>query len=332
MAHELHIQNGKASMMYYGDPPWHGLGTRLDKPATSAEAIKAANLDWQVTLKPLLAFDEAGTAPAKQRLAVVREDLWGQANCPVFGVVYAGYTPLQNAEAFAFFDSLVGNKTAIYHTAGALGQGERVWILAKLPDEIRVVGDDIAEKYLLLSTGHDGRTSVQLRFTPVRVVCNNTLSMALQRDAGVSVAHTPELFRGLRDAKVALGLIQRRYGEIERSFQRLAQVPMTGSRLDDYLRLVFPDPRNRDDETQLRHVLEHRQAAARHFAEGPGNDAKDVQGTLWAAYNGVTGYIDYGRPRYTGSRRLRNIWFGQGAKQKVRAHAIAQRLASTWLN
>jgi len=332
MAHELHIQDGKASMMYYGDPPWHGLGTRLDKPATSEEAIKAANLDWQVTLKPMFASDDAGMAPAKQRQAVVREDLWGKKDCPVFGVVGKGYTPLQNAEAFGFFDAVVGEKAAMYHTAGALGQGERVWILAKLPGEIQVVGEDITDKFLLLSTGHDGRTSVQLRFTPVRVVCQNTLSMALQRDACVSVAHTPDLFKDLEDAKLAMGLIQRRYEEIGRSFQRLARVPMTGSRLGQYLRLVFPDPKNRDDETQLSHVLKHRQAAAMHFAAGRGNDIVGVRGTLWAAYNGVTGYIDYGRSQYTGSRRLRNIWFGQGARDKVRAHAIAQRLAAAWLN
>jgi len=136
MAHELHILDGKVSMMYVGEEPWHGLGTKLNDPATSAEAIKAAHLDWKVIKAPLHASIEQGERllPLKGKFGIVREDLRDRAGCPVFGIVGSGYSALQSVEAFEFFDGIVGQKAAIYHTAGALGKGERVWILAKLPD------------------------------------------------------------------------------------------------------------------------------------------------------------------------------------------------------
>src|ERR1035437_7128616 len=121
MAHELLIKNGEASMFYAGQVPWHGLGTQLDGPATAREAIAAAKLDWHVVKKPLYAGDEnKRKRRVPNRFAVVPEHLWGKQDCPVFGIVGSEYTPLQNHEAFEFFDSIVGTKTAIYHTAREL--------------------------------------------------------------------------------------------------------------------------------------------------------------------------------------------------------------------
>ena len=179
MSHNLLMQNGQASMFYINEVPWHGLGTRLDKPATAHEAITAARLDWKVVKLPLFAGSKR--IPVTDRFAVVRRtgDLI-QHTDPVLGVVSHEYTPLQNQQAFQFFDPIVGQNAAIYHTAGALGKGERVWILAQLPGHIRVAGDDITEKYLLLSNSHDGKSSVTIKFTPVRVVCQNTLTLALK--------------------------------------------------------------------------------------------------------------------------------------------------------
>src|SRR5688500_811151 len=105
MPHGLQIENGQASMMYVDEPPWHGLGHRLKSPATSAEAIRAANLDWDVVKKPLIAYDGKVSHPIPDRFAVIRKDWLGQPR-PAFGIVGDGYTPLQNREAFAFFDSI----------------------------------------------------------------------------------------------------------------------------------------------------------------------------------------------------------------------------------
>ena len=131
MSHNLNIVNGQASMMYVWETPWHKLGTKLDKPATAAEAIEAAGLGYTVERLPLKTDDPE--LPVKGHFATVRTD-----TREVLGVVGSRYLPIQNKDAFATFDALVGEGEAIYHTAGALGKGERIWLLAKLPDYIRV--------------------------------------------------------------------------------------------------------------------------------------------------------------------------------------------------
>ena len=136
MAHNLSISNGEASMFYVGEPPWHGLGKRLQSPATAAEAIKAAKLNYEVMKCPLIAVHEDAALSVRGKFAIVRKDLWGQKECPVFGIVGKDYRILQNSEAFEFFDPIAGKGAAIYHTAGALGEGERVWILAKLDSKV----------------------------------------------------------------------------------------------------------------------------------------------------------------------------------------------------
>src|SRR5205807_7988364 len=126
------------------------LGTVRWRPAGAAVGIDAANLGWSVVKKPLFAgANEYRRVP--DYFSMVREDDWNSNKSTILGIVSKGYTPLQNREAFTFFDPIIGQNAAVYHTAGALGKGERVWILSKLPGEIRVIGDDITHKYLLLS-------------------------------------------------------------------------------------------------------------------------------------------------------------------------------------
>ena len=149
MAHNLLIQNGQASMFYIDEVPWHGLGVKLNGPATAQQAIQAANLDWPVIKLPLTAGSKH--IPVPDKFAVVRKTgNLVQKSDPVLGVVGKDYTPLQNREAFQFFDPIVGQNAAIYHTAGALGQGERVWILAKLPDAVENPKYQAQREWLLL--------------------------------------------------------------------------------------------------------------------------------------------------------------------------------------
>lgn len=319
-------------MFYVREVPWHGLGTKLDKPATAAEAIKAANLDWTVTKVPLYAVAGDVSRRVEGQYATVPAHKWNTTDCPIFGTVGEGYRPLQNTEAFDWFDGIVGEGAAIYHTAGALGQGERVWVLAKLPGHIQVADDDITDKYLLLSNSHDGESSVQIRFTPVRVVCANTLGQALREPGStIRVAHTRDLKDRLEQAKKNLRIIDTRYRQIEAAFRQMVAVKMDEARLTTYLTTVFSDPADADDQRAAERVFKQRGKAAWYFENGKGNTLKAVAGTLWAAYNGVAEFVDHGPTKRSASSQLEYVWFGPGAGIKVRAFEAARKqMAGDW--
>ncbi len=324
MSHELEIRNGRASMFYVKEEPWHGLGTRLDRPATAAEAIEAAKLNWTVGKVPLYAHRDGSSIPVSDTFGVVREDLWGQEDCPILGIVGKSYTPLQNCEAFAFFDPIVGRHAAVYHTAGVLRDGERIWLLAKLPDSIQVVGDDVADKYLLLSNSHDGRSAVQVKFTPIRVVCHNTLTRALSDGPTIRVAHTRNMQDRLNQAHRLLGIVEQGFHNLARVFRSMCKLSLDQAKLDEYLNQVFPQPDDPKNWKAVRKMQENRSWAQHFFEHGQGNDRPGVRGTLWAAYNGVTELIDHRRTKQSPERRLDSVWFGDGYLAKSRALKVAR--------
>ena len=328
MAHELTMENGKASMMYYGETPWHQLGTRLQKPATSEEAIVQAGLDWEVVKKPVyVKLDKR--FQVKDTFAMVRKDKWQRNECDILGVVGKNYTPVQNKDAFNFFDSIVGDKKAIYHTAGSLSGGKIIWILAKLPGYIRVVGNDISEKYLLLSNSHDGSSMVQIKFTPIRVVCQNTLTIAMNKGETLKVKHSRDVKDRLKQASELLGIVNDKYDTIERSFKNMAKVQLNEKRLNEYVKTIFPDP---VDELQYATVDNNREMVRELFEQGLGNNLPGVQGTLWAGYNAVTELIDHKITKQNKDMRTKSIWFGNGYNVKQKAFDVANDKMKIWLN
>ncbi|MFT7489811.1 MAG: phage/plasmid-like protein (TIGR03299 family) [Candidatus Promineifilaceae bacterium] len=334
MPAELLINEGEASMMYVGDVPWHGLGTKLDKPATAAQAIQAAKLDWEVEKRPLSYSNRDGhVIEMPDRYAVVPGQGWMHQSQPTFGIVSKSFVPLQNREAFSFFDPIVGKGAAVYHTAGALGDGERIWILAKLPSQIRVVGDDITDKYLLLSNSHDGHGAVQIKFTPIRVVCNNTLTLALSQGPTIRVTHSRDMHERLKQADRMLGIINERYDALAETFQNMVKVQMIDGLIGHYLAKVFPDPADPADERAAKRVHYERACAEHLYEHGAGVDIPGVRGSLWAAYNGVTEYVDHRAMKTSNDGRLNSIWFGNGYLTKARAFdAATTMLAGASLN
>jgi phage/plasmid-like protein (TIGR03299 family) len=326
MAHNLATTNGKAAMMYTGQVPWHRLGTKLDQPATAREAITAAGLDYEVRLTPVSTFD--GLSVPKTN-AVVRYDT--QA---VLGVVSDRYVPVQNHQAFGFLDAVVADGGLRYHTAGALGRGEKVWLLAKLPGHIRVKNsDDLVDKFLLLSNTHDGSAALRVYFTPIRAVCQNTLSLAERRSKGqgVSILHKGDLQAKIAEAQKVLGFAHRRFDDAAEQINRLASYSPSPDQLSAYFREIYPDPEEGKDKTRAENI---REELHRLFEHGVGHDEPQIKHSAWVAYNSVTEFVDHVRPgRGTNdseraSRRLDSIWFGSGARLKQKAWNLALDMAN----
>jgi phage/plasmid-like protein (TIGR03299 family) len=240
---------------------------------------------------------------------------------------------LQNREVFTFFDPVIQTGKVNYDTAGALGAGERVWVLAKVEGEILVKGIDKVDKYLLLSSGHDGRTALQIRFTPVRVVCQNTLSMALDYGSDLfKIYHNPNMPRRIDTAQEAVKKILGYYDDIAKQFDRFASKQLDGKLLSTYLGTVFPFPKrkrgqsDRKYEDAVARINDLRQTGERLFVEGEGNNVPLIKSTLWAAYNGVTEMVDHHWGYQDRWQRLNWLWFGEGERTKHRAYDEAQKM------
>lgn len=298
------------TMMYVGEKPWHGLGVKLDKPATSAEAIKAAGLDWDVKKVPVMAMDlHSHPKQIPNKFAIRRQD-----NGVALSVTGKFYNPLQNKDAFKFFDAVVGEKAAMYHTAGALGQGERVWLLAKLPEDVVVKGKDVVEKFLLLMNSHDGTSTVIVKLTPIRVVCQNTLSAAMTDGEDMAkLRHTRWLANRVTSVKDQLGLVNKWYQDFGLAANKLASVKCDDDEFMKYitkLGLVKSDQEELGPKAQamLEDILGR-------FQEGEKGADKEIRGTYWAAYNAVTSFVNHS-DKFGKSKKLndraRSLLYGAG--------------------
>ena len=303
------------TMFYHGERPWHGLGTALDHPATSAEAIQAAGLGWTVELRP--AYAEG--VPIPRARAILRMD-----RMEPIAVVGERYVPVQNAEAFAFFDQLIGQGQAAYETAGALDRGRRIWLLARLPGEVWVTREDAVGKHLLLTTSHDGKSPLRALFTPIRVVCQNTLRAALTEagsGSGVSVRHVGDVLGKAQEARRLLGITLKYYDAFEEQSKALAGRSLTGETVRTYFRDLVPDPKDADPAR----AVATRETLMRLFETGRGNALPTVRGTLWAALNAVAEFVDHERPTRAKDgesvlfKRFESAQFGSGALLKERA-------------
>jgi len=321
MAHDLFVnqETGKASMFYvYSDGvPWHKLGTRLDNPATSKEAIEAAGLDFEVVLKPVHTYVDFDEKLIPNKYATVRSD-----TNDVLGVVGARYQPIQNREAFTFFDSLVGEGEAIFHTAGVLSKGERIWVLAKLPDYIKIGKKDIVDKYLLLTNSHDGSSVVRAKLTPIRVVCNNTLSVALTgTQQEVRIRHTVSAVDKLEEGHKLLKLSNSLYEQLDSIFNKMALRKISDKQLMDYVKTLVPDNPESKYHTRTENI---RNSILDLHESGQGADLS--RGTAWGAYNALVEHVDYFQGSKQPDKHLKSIWFGSGERLKLQAFKLAQKM------
>ena len=323
MAHEIE------SMFFVHETPWHRLGTRLDAPPTTREAIVAAGLDWEIGLKPLVTSDGE---------AVTHRATYRKSDGAILGVVGPAWVPLQNAEAFAFFDPFLGAGEATLETAGSLREGKRVWVLAKMnraPSVIVPKADDVVEKFILLSNSHDGSLAVRVGFTPVRVVCANTLSLAFDDKASklIRVRHQKNMERTLAAVRDVMNVANTAFEATAEQYRRLARTDIVASDLSRYVQLVFqPNKARVIVERPANDVGEESDKSRMHdtiaqlFESGRGNALPGVRGTLWAAYNAVTEYVSHERGRSDETRL--NALFNDGAQLNQRALDVALAMAA----
>ena len=321
MSHNLEQRDGQASMFYVGNSvPWHQLGRRLDKPATAAEAMEAANLDYTVVKKPLKAIiHNKHYADVPNAFATIRTD-----TNVVLGVVGSRYEPVQNRDAFSFFDPLVDRSEAIYHTAGVLLNGSKIWLLAKLPDYIKVgKKNDPVEKYVLLYNSHDGSSHIRVKLTPVRVVCNNTLTTALQgSDAEVRIKHTQSAQDKLQEASKVLELTNQLYKELDYIFNRMSLRKVTSQQLIEYVKALVPDNPDAENKTRTENI---RNQILYLHDDIP--EARMHKGTLFGALNAISEYTDHNSEQKDPNKMLRSIWFnGSGEMLKQRAFKLAESM------
>lgn len=314
-------------MMYAGKAPWHGLGTPVETEVTAGAALKLAGLDWTVEKRALFTRGRADIdgipvigEPINSHCAVVRT-----TDDRILGVVGHSYEPIQNEEAFAFLDALVGEGLAMFHTAGSLFGGRRIFVCCKLPDAIQV-GPDQVDKYLVAVSGHDRTMAFTVKWSPIRVVCWNTASAAFGiRDDKVtatdcvSIWHTRNWRKHAAQAREVLHLTDLYYGRVEECFQRLVATPFRDSDFTTFAKKLLPDGKRDDgtpiDRTKVRDTLKYL------FRQGIGQDHPDVRNTRWAAYNAVTEYVDHVRGNNAGEAdgRMRSVMWGNGAQLKKRA-------------
>ena len=284
------------SMLSVRVTPWHGLGAVLDQPpATIAEAIEASGLGWSVAKEPI-AIDRGETsvadwsAPRCEEIpgfyATVRQD-----TREVLGIVGERYRIVQNHEAFAFVDQLLGSSIN-FETAGSLHGGRRVWVLATLPDHVEVGGDSV-RPYVLLMNSHDGSTAVIAATTPIRVVCQNTLNWGLQSARQkFSIRHTEAVTQRVHEARRVLDLSINYYKQFKCYGDELASERCTERQLRAVLEELYP---NGTGDSMSSRSRRSRQQTKDRIAELflSGDTQGNAPGSKWAAVNAIVEYGDY---------------------------------------
>ena len=272
------------TMFYTREKPWHGLGTRVEEAPSSADALRLAGLDWRVVQQPIYTEGKELIPGYK---ANVRD-----SDRKVLGVVSERYRIIQNEEAFSFTDALLGQGVR-YETAGSLQEGRKVWLLARLPREYIMSGEHISP-YLVFSNTHDGSGAVKVALTPVRVVCNNTLNLALDTaKRSWSMIHTGNIRDKIREAEDTLFRAEKYMEHLGKEFEDLRGREITDGQIREYIEQLLPIE---EDATpiQSRNIIRLRKDMERRYFDAP--DLQDVGNNAYRFINAVSDFATHARP------------------------------------
>jgi phage/plasmid-like protein (TIGR03299 family) len=324
MAHNLNLNNGKWSFAARGEKAWHGLGQYVSEAMTSEQAIELGGLNYGVEKRPLFAPAWEGTyVEAPGFYANVRTD-----NNEILGVVKGRYRIVQNKDAFSFFDSIIDKGEAIFETAGALGRGERIFVTAKLPDDMLVRGEKV-EKYIMLTNSHDGSTTIIAGFTPIRVVCNNTLTAALKNlDNKVSISHTASAESRLREASRVMGIASKYMDEVNMAFESMTTRRLTDLELKHYIETVMKttikeEESDKDASTRMKNLVDQVYSFT---ITHPTQTTEAAYRTLWGAYNGISGFYNFLKDYKSADQKMRDMNYGYANDKISKAFDLAARM------
>src|SRR5665213_870741 len=309
------------NMFSVKETPWHKLGVVIKDAPSMDKVLELAGLNWSVSLRPLHLTMPDGTPKQVSENAIVRD-----SDNSVLGFTGRRYRPLQNADALEFFRPFQESGLCSFETAGSLKSGQKIWIMASLNNaEMEIVKGDVVRKYLLLSNGHDGKMGIRVGFTPVRVVCANTLPSA--HNAGESklfrVFHSSKTIENLETLRETINAANATFEATAEQYRHLATRGVNAGDVARYVDLVFYNGKQAetDREKIARETLNEN--INRLFEVGHGNDLANVRGTYWALYNGVTQYLSYEQGRSDDSR-LDSLWYG--ANKDMNKTALEQAL------
>ncbi|WP_013320624.1 DUF932 domain-containing protein [Gloeothece verrucosa] len=304
------------SGFFVKEPAWHRLGKVLNNPPTTEQAIIEAGLDWKVLEEPIYRQQEDEFVSLPTHKCLIRS-----GDQQLLGVVSKAYHPLQNSEAFKWFDVLLHEGDVTLEAAGSLKRGKRIWILAKIQmNPVEIQEGDAIQPYLLLHNSHDGSTAIWIQFTPIRVVCWNTLSWASasrfeeeKKRKAFRIRHNSNIEEKLALAHLALDLSRRSFNTAIDEYKAMATKPISRELFELYIGNIFSS--DSPTENWAFPLIQE------NFEAGKGNGGK----TLWDAYNGFTEWLDHQRGKSEVSR-LESAWFGDSARLRIKAHREALAL------
>ena len=284
------------TMFYVRETPWHGLGTRVQAALTSEEALIAAELNWKVRSEDIHRENAEVLEGYKANVRM--------SDQKVLGVVTDRYKIVQNQEAFAFTDALLGEGVR-YETAGSLFGGRKVWMLAKMPHEYMISGEHISP-YLLFSNTHDGSGAVRVALTPIRVVCNNTLNLALQTaKRSWSLIHKGKIQERLEEAKNTLLMGEKYMDELGQEFEVLRKKKMSDKQVEEYIELLLPVSEQASD-LQQKNVRQLREDLKIRYFDAP--DLQEVGKNAYRFINAVSDFATHAEPLRRTSNFKENLF------------------------
>jgi len=324
MSHNLHIDeaSGQAAIAYAGATPWHQHGQIITDPYDIALALAEAHIDFEVETVPMYHNIDTGGSEVEPSVVPNKVVIRRKDNLVPLGTASSRYRCFQTKDAVRFLEGLLGKGKFKLEVAGALGEGERIWLLVKAEGEsISIIGDDIVDKYFLVALGHDGQFNVVAMFTGIRVVCNNTLGAALREAAeSIRIRHTGNVNQKADIAAALLRTSGIYFNEVTESYRFLASKHIKKESLLRYLMDVCEQAVPYSDvSSKVKNRIELYQAA---HDTGLGSDLKGVRGTLWGAYNCVTEVVDH-RLAAANKEPVKYMGFGTGRDIKRRALALA---------